>query len=128
MWTSVPAGLKVLALLLPRAAALSRSLSPPPLSILSLPPAPPLDNLLGATAGRAVGAAAGTPQRRDETCPVRSEGGTRRVQLVREGGGAAAGTGHAQRELNQLLEAQRPRDLRRPRGSGLPHDVGQGEP
>ena len=76
MWTSVPAGLKVLALLLPRAAALSRSLSPPP-----------LDNLLGATAGRAVGAAAGTPQRRDETCPVRSEGGTRRVQLVREGGG-----------------------------------------
>jgi len=28
--------------------------------------------------------------RRDETCPVSTEGGTRRVQLVREGGGGGA--------------------------------------
>jgi hypothetical protein len=40
--------------------------------------------------------------RRDETCPVSMEGGTRRVHLVREGGGGLRG-GDFDREPQRLL-------------------------
>ena len=45
-------------------------------------------------------------QRRDETCPVSTEGGTRRVQLVREGGGRE---GAEQRRLLQRTRGMRRR-------------------
>jgi hypothetical protein len=43
--------------------------------------------------------------RRDETCPVSTEGGTRRVQLVREGGGGG-GRLVAQRFLGRIPDGR----------------------
>ena len=47
---------------------------------------------------------------RDETCPISTEGGTRRVHLVRRGGGRGAHQGH-QLILPKLLAHRLLEDL-----------------
>ena len=46
--------------------------------------------------------------RRDETCPISTEGGTRRVQLVREGGGGGAPPEPRPRGVNVKLPSNKP--------------------
>ena len=65
----------------------------------------------------ACGAAARGFRGRDETCPVSTEGGTRRVQLVREGGGGGAPRARAPSAL-LARAAREARGHRRGRGAG----------
>jgi hypothetical protein len=48
----------------------------------------------------------------DETCPISTEGGTRRVQLVREGGGRGGETNERRRRRRREVHGAAPRVLR----------------